>query len=263
MLFLDEPFNLIPFHREVSASLRFAWAAMYVVASLVDRGGRRGMLLALGGLVSAWALALVTPPAARPTVLAAHAVCFAYVAQRTAMREALLPSLASLAVGFLLALQLLCARGFASAPFLTLASAACASIVVAAWITVRLGATEHVVLGGVTMPRDVFAIATAALLAFVWGAVEFALAFDRDSATFLLVFYLAACGVAAIGVGRSRRVEVLRQLGLSVAVGSALYAIVSVSAVQHIGLRVGSYLAVGAFLLGVAWWYRAEAPSEA
>ena len=43
-------------------------------------------------------------------------------------------------------------------------------------------------------------------------------------------------------------------MGLGLAVAAALYAIVAASDVQLIGLRVGSYLLVGAFLLGVAWW---------
>ena len=34
-------------------------------------------------------------------------------------------------------------------------------------------------------------------------------------------------------------------------------ALAEASALATVGLRVGSYLLVGGFLLGVGWWYRA------
>ena len=82
-----------------------------------------------------------------------------------------------------------------------------------------------------------------------------------DVSTFALIAYYATCGVIAIQQGRVRGEGRLRQVGLSLAVLAALYAIIAASDVQQIGLRVGSYLLVGAFLLGVAWWYRGEGPA--
>jgi hypothetical protein len=106
--------------------------------------------------------------------------------------------------------------------------------------------------------RDQLGQLAASVLAFPWGHLELRRAFSADVSTFLLIAYYASCGVFAIQQGRMRGEGRLRQVGLSLAVIAALYAIVAASSVEQIGLRVGSYLLVGAFLLGVAWWYRGE-----
>ncbi|AHG92370.1 hypothetical protein J421_4835 (plasmid) [Gemmatirosa kalamazoonensis] len=54
-----------------------------------------------------------------------------------------------------------------------------------------------------------------------------------------------------------RRIPAARQAGLALALYAALKAIVQASTLDPVGLRVGSYLLVGGFLLGVGWWYRA------
>jgi hypothetical protein len=46
-------------------------------------------------------------------------------------------------------------------------------------------------------------------------------------------------------------------VGLALALYAALRAFVQTSAIDAIGLRVGSYLLVGGFLLAVGYWYRA------
>jgi hypothetical protein len=48
---------------------------------------------------------------------------------------------------------------------------------------------------------------------------------------------------------------VLRHVGLGLAIFAALKAIAEASSLA-IGLRVGSYLLAGVFLLAVAYWYR-------
>ena len=55
-----------------------------------------------------------------------------------------------------------------------------------------------------------------------------------------------------------------RRAGLALAIYAALKAVVQASGLSSVGLRVGSYLAVGGFLLGVAYWYRAagEGPND-
>ena len=42
----------------------------------------------------------------------------------------------------------------------------------------------------------------------------------------------------------------------------ALKLYLALCGVAQIGFRVASYLAVGAFLLSVAWWYRADVPAS-
>jgi hypothetical protein len=63
-----------------------------------------------------------------------------------------------------------------------------------------------------------------------------------DLSTFLLVGYFAAAGLRALAVGRARQVAGARQLGLALAVYAALKALAQASALQAVGLRVGSYL---------------------
>ena len=90
---------------------------------------------------------------------------------------------------------------------------------------------------------------------FLWGNTELSHAYSADIATFLLILYYAAVGVAAIFVGRARTIRMLRQVGLGLAIFAALKAIAEASSLA-IGLRVGSYLLAGVFLLAVAYWYR-------
>lgn len=59
MLLLEDSVKLLPEHGAVSASLRFLWTVMYIVAAMAEGEERRALLLAVGGLVSGWALALV------------------------------------------------------------------------------------------------------------------------------------------------------------------------------------------------------------
>ena len=96
---------------------------------------------------------------------------------------------------------------------------------------------------------------------FFWWRAELQRAYNSDAATFLLIVYYAACGLVVLWRGRTTDSRRLRQVGLALSIWAALVALAEASAVQQIALRVGSYLGVGAFLLGVAWWYR-EAPGR-
>jgi hypothetical protein len=75
--------------------------------------------------------------------------------------------------------------------------------------------------------------------------------------TFLLIGYFAAAGIGAIALGRARAVPAARQVGLALALYAALKAFVQASELDSVGLRVGSYMLVGGFLLAVGYWYRA------
>ena len=258
MLFVNDAFNPLPAHREVSAALRLVWAAMYVQAAWLERGERRNALVAWCGVLTAWSIALVVHGSARPVALAAHAVLAAAIATRLRLRGALVPSALSIVVAYALAISAIIERGYSQVPLLRVPSLVAALVIASAYVAVRLGASDVEAWHGESWSKRDVAIAVSAFGAFWWGAVEMSLAFNRDRSTFLLVLYLAACGVTLIARGRARRAERLRQLGLALAVCAALYALLASSAVEQIGLRVGSYLAVGAFLLGVAWWYRAD-----
>lgn len=92
--------------------------------------------------------------------------------------------------------------------------------------------------------------------AIVWGRMEVAEAFSRDLATFLLIAYYAACGVASIVIGRRLGIQRLRVGGLVLAIYAALKAVMSASDISGVLLRVAAYGAVGVFLLGAGYGYR-------
>jgi hypothetical protein len=92
--------------------------------------------------------------------------------------------------------------------------------------------------------------------AILWGRMEMADAFNRDLATFLLILYYAACGVASIIAGRYLKVGRLRALGLAMAIYAAIKAMVEAAEISGVLLRVGVYGAVGVFLLGAGYLYR-------
>ncbi len=103
--------------------------------------------------------------------------------------------------------------------------------------------------------------AAGPLAAFLWIRFELAEAFARDTATFLLITYYAVAGVVTIGVGRRREWPEVRHVGLGLALYAAVKAVMEASDLRQVGLRVGSYLVVGIFLLGVGYWYRGERSS--
>jgi len=92
--------------------------------------------------------------------------------------------------------------------------------------------------------------------AIIWGRMEVAEAFSRDLATFLLIAYYAACGVASIVIGRRLGIQRLRVGGLMLAIYAALKAVMNASDISGVLLRVAAYGAVGVFLLGAAYGYR-------
>jgi hypothetical protein len=93
--------------------------------------------------------------------------------------------------------------------------------------------------------------------------MELASAVSPDVSTFLLIFYYASCGVAAIFVGRRDSRSDLRRVGLALAIFAALKAVAQAYELAQVGLRVGSFLLVGGFLLAVAYWYRAAGDADA
>lgn len=214
--------------------------------------------LFLAGLLSlgAIALALRERPLLAAVGMAAHAILAVLLLRR--VRHPLL--FLTPAFGLLLAAarvheQLELRPAYEYAPFVGAASAAALLVVAAWWICGRLlpdsmdspsvGRTERALLG-----------ALGPVAAFVWAQVELGRAFSPERATFLLIAYYATVGVFLIAIGRWREQTGLRRIGLGLAVLAALKAIVEATDFDAVGLRVGSYLLVGGFLMGVAYWYR-------
>jgi hypothetical protein len=224
-----------------------------------------GAHVAVAGLASALVpVVLIEHGVARLVALAAHAAILAEAYARTRARLALLAPLVVLGTASASCLDLLRDRpAYAYPPFATGPSLAAAALV-AAWATLAWrvwraapGSGDPAAAAAPTTPGERAAvIGAAAVAALLWGREELARAVSPDVSTFLLVGYFAAVGIAAIFAGRARRVPAARQAGLALAIYAALKALAQVSDLDAVGLRVGSYLLVGGFLLAVGYWYR-------
>ena len=220
---------------------------------------RREALWTIAGLASGLAIVLAVSENDLQLALgmAAHAAGVSLVMRRARAGLLLLPALLSLAVATYAAGLLYDLRPpYSYTPFFTRASVAGLGVVLAwgvfGWNAAR---TE---LDRPLAPRERGIVASLGIIAaFLWGHFELASAFSPDISTFLLIFYYAACGVAAIFVGRRDSLSDLRRVGLALAIFAALKAVAEGYELEQVGLRVGSFLLVGGFLLAVAYWYRA------
>lgn len=127
-------------------------------------------------------------------------------------------------------------------PFLTPASAA-ALVVLFAWVAC------------LRLPGSAARLGLGAFL-LVWVHQELAWAVRPAVATLLLVSWYAVGSVAAVGAGRSLGIPRLRHVGLCLGVVAALLALKAAWALDNPAARIGAYLVVSVFLLGIAWWYR-------
>ena len=250
---------------------------------------RRGAHLVTSGIagVVALLLALRTTPVTLAVALVALGVVASVMAARTLTPLALVPALLALVVATATAMvQLMSRAAWQYVPFATTASLAALATVAGWWLAsreaqaialvredaameraprgrdARLGDSERRIAHRVAAetPDDGAVLRSVAYtIAFLWGHEELRHAWSPAIATFALIAYYAVIGVASIGVGRMRASSAARRVGLALAVFAGLKAIVQASSITAIGLRVGSYLLVGGFLLGVAWWYRAGA----
>ena len=251
----------------LGAALAATWSAMSAAAALEARRLRArdarladaivGTHVAAAGLAATLApvLALGDHPLARVLALAALTAAIGPLVARLSQRIVVLPALVAAALASLGAFDLLHRRpAYGYVPFLTTASLAAlatvAAVGVVAWQVHRAAASPF------GRGERIALIALPAGLALLWGREELARAVSPEVATFLLIGYFAAVGCAALAVGRAQRVAAARQVGLALALYAALKALAEASDLGAVGLRVGSYLLVGAFLLAVGYWYR-------
>ncbi|HET7457416.1 MAG TPA: DUF2339 domain-containing protein [Gemmatimonadaceae bacterium] len=246
------------------AAVSLAWTVLgFGAARALDNSPfetRRQYPLVVAGWSSAAAVLLLLSdhPVAAAAALAAHGALWTVFAARERAVLTLLPAATSLlASSWWAAILLDQRRPYAYVPFMTSASlAALAAVagVTAFGLVAARGDWRHPL--PVKQPRGA-AIALGATAAFLWGNAELAHAFSPDLATFLLIGYYAAVGIVTILVGRRKTLAGARRVGLGLAVFAALKALAQASGLTSVGLRVGSYLLVGLFLLGVAYLYRA------
>jgi hypothetical protein len=237
-----------------------AWAAMAALAARFAAPEQREQHLLVAGLSGLSAIPLLLEDRRHLAVpaLAAYGAGVAHLARRLDSRTLLLPVTLAFLLGGGWAFSLLEARpAYAYTPFLGAASAATLALVVSVWLAAREAAPLLHDPANARPPAIVAALGPVAL--FLWGREELRRAGSPDLAGFLVIAYYAATGVGLIFDGRRRGSDVERRIGLALAVFAALKTIVQASGFAGIGLRVATYLLVGAFLLGVAYWYRAGA----
>lgn len=244
--------------KSVAALLGLAWAAGAAVAALTDtRGGsaRRGCHMAVAAMACGTSAVVWLMPDHQVVcviAMAAYATVLALLVRREEAQFALiLPSgLALLGATYWGFLLLATRVHYQYRPFATPASlgalAVSAAWFVCAWHAARLWPDR---------PNALRLVALA--VAFLWGRMELAGAISAEASTFLLIAYYAVVGVIAIFLGRARGIPALRHVGLGLAVYAALKAVVQASELA-IGLRIGSYFLAGAFMMAVAYWYRAR-----
>lgn len=249
----------VPTSRTIVA---LTWTAAAVAAAYLHLPARPTHLM-VAGLASGAALllALDGKPVASCVALSVHAAGLSLLLRRERTRLLGVPIALGLVILTSWTFRLLGYRPlYGYTPFLTRASLA-ALAMSAAWLVVSWNASRTELpdpRGGTADARTAVRLAGAAVT-FLWGNAELGRAYSADVSTFLQVMYYAIVGVGAIFVGRHRTIPVLRHVGLALAIFAALKAIAEASSLQ-IGLRVGSYLLAGLFLLAVAYWYRDRDP---
>ncbi len=235
-----------------------AWTGAAVAAAFLQPAARSTHLM-LAGIASGAALlfALEDRAVESCVALSAHAAALSLLLRRARTRLLAVPIALGLAILTIWTFQLLFDRPpYGYTPFLTAPSLA-ALAMSAAWLVVSWNAyrVELADAGPGTIETRTAVRLAGSVVTFMWGNTELSRAYSDDVATFLLILYYAVVGVAAIFVGRARDIRILRHVGLGLAIFAALKAIAEASSLV-IGLRVGSYLLAGMFLLGVAYWYR-------
>ncbi|MEP6690126.1 MAG: DUF2339 domain-containing protein [Gemmatimonadaceae bacterium] len=249
------------------AALALGWAAFaFGMAMTVSEGAARGTHLCVAVLLSAIVPVLYFDGRGTPTIiaLAAHALLFSLLLRRERTVLLALPVALSLGVASLWVEVMLSSRpAYVYAPFLGERSIAALACVVAwsafGWIASRVDLRD---MEPMTNSGRAVVRALGVVAAFFWVREELARAYSPDFAMFALIAYYAMAGVWTIYVGRRRGMAGARKIGLALAVYAALKALAQSSDVDNLVLRVGSYLLVGSFLLGVAYWYRATSPGE-
>ena len=252
------------------AALAAGWAALTALFLYLDGAAHRARHLAViltAALIAAAAL-FPEPDVAQVAAFALIAVVSILTLERARGAAIVLPIV--LALGFAthraLFLYELRAR-WAYTPFLNEVALGAATVAVAyallSFIAPRTLALPDEERGPWNRDETLTALRLLGpIAAFLWAREELVGAFSSDIATFLVITYYALTGVGTILLGRARGVSGLRQAGLILSLYAAVKVVLEASDVDRIGLRVGSYLVVGVFLLGVGYLYRGGVPAQ-
>jgi uncharacterized membrane protein len=249
---------------DAEAGVFALWALFALVAWGLERARhelrRGGAHLLAGGLLGAVAVSvfLWSTPLLLVFGLAAWGVLLAVAVKGETSLLPLIGVGVALGAASMSAMDQLASRAaFAYVPFMTRSSAS------ALLATLGLGIGGLALAWGKGAPAQWAdrPVRLAVLIGFaiLWGRMEVAQAFNRDVASFLLIAYYAACGLASIIVGRQLGIARLRFAGLALAIYAAVKAVAEASEIGGVMLRVAAYGAVGVFLLGAGYLYRERA----
>ena len=248
----------VPDTARAHALVAVAWTAAAVALAYLQPAVRPTHAMVAGITSGAAILFALEGKAIESCVaLSAHAAALGMLLRRLRSRLLGVPIALGLAIVTTWTFSKLLDRpAYGYTPFLTAPSLAALAMSVA-WLVVSWNASRVGFLDGPSGTPEARTLVrlAGAVVTFMWGHTELARVATPDVSTFLLVLYYAVVGVAAIVVGRARGIRVLRPVGLGLAIFAALKAIAQASSLS-IGLRVGSYLLAGLFLLAVAYWYR-------
>lgn len=241
------------------AAVAGVWVLAYAAAALGEQGARRGALLAMSGIVATWAVVLAAHawPSVVPAACAGVAIAAVLVSRREEQPLVLVAAAVAAAVGYRHGMAKVTGQFGYAVPFSTVPSLSLGAGMAGLGIAARLTPDVRVPFRERRLAASTVAWVLVAAGCFLWWRAELARAVSADASIFLLIVYYATCGVMVLWRGRAVGSQPLRQTGLALSLLAALTALAGASGVQQIALRVGSYLAVGGFLLGVAWWYRA------
>jgi hypothetical protein len=242
------------------ALVALGWAVAAAGAGWLVPGRRREILWIVAAVASAIAIvfALSEKEIAMIAALSAHVAAVSIVMRRERAGLLIFPAIAVLVVAAgALWIQLDLRPPFSYTPFLTSASLGALALVLGVGVLGWNAARTELGGGGLSLRERRALQGLGFVAAFMWGHVELAEAYSPDLSVFLLIIYYAACGVAAIFIGRRDSMADVRRIGLGLAIFAALKAVAQGYELETVGLRVGSFLLVGGFLLAVAYWYRA------
>lgn len=245
--------------------IALAWSVGIAVTGWMLPGKRREVLWTVAGLTSALAIILALWDSDLQTIIAvsAHAAAVSAVMRRERAGMLLIPPLLGLCFATFAAGILYSQRPpYDYTPFLTTTALAGLAVVVG-WAALGWNISKTELERPLSLGERRVVAFLGIVAAFLWGHAELASAYSPDLSTFLLIFYYASCGLAAIFIGRRDSLSGLRRIGLALAIFAALKAVSQAYGLDQVGLRVGSFLLVGGFLLAVAYWYRAAGEASA
>jgi uncharacterized membrane protein len=247
-----------------SAMVGVVWSVLAVFMAYRSRGeSESDMYATTASLTSLWIVPAAIPSAyeeLRVVGFVALGVFLFYLALRLARRPFAFGGIGALTIASLWGLSNLENRiAYSYLPFATWASIVMI-LAIGGWLAARRIGRQPLFLpttdtGTRTLLGNALVTGGSAT-AFLWGRVELAGAWNVTASTALLIVYYAASGTLMIWLGRRRRVQALRVIGLLLTLLAAGKALIEAFAVPNVAVQIAIFVAVSAFLIAVGYWYR-------